>query len=933
MNLGDGLVFELENGKPRLILLRPGTENPAKISSRPRAAPILSSRQPSSLLVDQKLSEEQPVGPPVGTRREIRRKTGGAPVSSSTFNSSDGRSNSLTSGNPSKIRTNSTTERTAKVRSAKDPDRLKHSPTVLSSLTNGKVGPLPNAEILTNGKPGLKDDTVISAGDRAGVKDDPTNEEAELKDSAVCLTNEKLQQILNTIQTSESHQRPPDHQQTRGKPPLSELDSSVVKKGRETGATGILQDKEKTSDGVDTAGLFSWLTDRHADTKTAMDTKKAQWRKELDDQISMKQQSSASARLQTVESTHSAPSGQGSISHRQQPAAMRSNFKLGEETPAEEAWDAERKEEQRKHWLGELDRQRDEGIQRRRQEKKLHQQIEDHDRWAMHFDSLQRRLPVQAETSFSLPPPPAVGPAMSGGRDNGEWEAGSSLSQRRLPSSSLSLFWDTLSSCGESVDRVSVDTSTRQSTRASYLRSMTALLDPAQLEERERRRAKQLEQQRAIEAQVEERRVQREREEEHRREEEQQEQRRVAMEREAIQRQHQLETHREKERDQLSRRTEEVFRSVQRAQQEALRSKQQQRIKELLRKGHDVTKLLHTMEGGSQFMEEAKSVGSPRKDTAVQTVKGSDSELLLLSNVTDMLSYYQPTPPLLSPPPLVDAEPEPEAAYLTMRTEKENACLTEPGGERGDPYKPFTLTERRETRRPGWNTKRPSRQFIPASQRYPLGLQRSRQESRQRRQAELLSLQERNCSSRSDPAPPPAPPGCLQESHHATKRIPDLDLAHNCTRAMPSRKVENGNQPTVCGERGCAPPVAAVRHRLKSQQHPASSAAPLPPQLEFVPYVRTNEMYLDPISTHTDTRQRSPSSSSSPPPSQREKDPSLQPELLGNTHTHRQQEILRELAQLRQGLLQKRRELETGMNPLLKLHIDGLQSAAATQKM
>lgn len=110
---------------------------------------------------------------------------------------------------------------------------------------------------------------------------------------------------------------------------------------------------------------------------------------------------------------------------------------------------------------------------------------------------------------------------------------------------------------------------------------MTALLDPAQIEERERRRLKQLEQQvgggergrnkarkkqtcmtkyfqkyfyrlsssrllpqRAIEAQVEERRQQREREEARRREEEEEEERR--LEREMLERRYELDALKER---------------------------------------------------------------------------------------------------------------------------------------------------------------------------------------------------------------------------------------------------------------------------------------------------------------------------------------------------------------------------------------------------
>ncbi|XP_010785349.1 coiled-coil domain-containing protein 66-like [Notothenia coriiceps] len=76
---------------------------------------------------------------------------------------------------------------------------------------------------------------------------------------------------------------------------------------------------------------------------------------------------------------------------------------------------------------------------------------------------------------------------------------------------------------------------------------MTALLDPTQIEEREKRRLKQLDQQRAIEAQVEERRRQKEQEEARRREEEKEDERRVALEREMMERQYEIDTQREKQ--------------------------------------------------------------------------------------------------------------------------------------------------------------------------------------------------------------------------------------------------------------------------------------------------------------------------------------------------------------------------------------------------
>lgn len=48
-----------------------------------------------------------------------------------------------------------------------------------------------------------------------------------------------------------------------------------------------------------------------------------------------------------------------------------------------------------------------------------------------------------------------------------------------------------------------------------------------------------------------------------------------------------------------SRKTEELYQSIQRAQEEAIKDRQFERIRDLAKKGHDVSKLLHSLEGDS----------------------------------------------------------------------------------------------------------------------------------------------------------------------------------------------------------------------------------------------------------------------------------------------------------------------------------------------
>ncbi|KAM4587917.1 coiled-coil domain-containing protein 66 isoform 2-T2 [Odontesthes bonariensis] len=856
MNLGDGLLFELENGKPRLILLSHGVgKYPAKLSIRPRAANILSSRQPS--YVEEVQGKERPPRLLAGRNREARCKARGA-APSSTSNSptttSEGRSTTLISSK--KHHKEGGVKVVAEVKSNKH------------KLNN------------TDGPPRGDEKAGEPRGDRGGGK---VGLKTQL-DSVVCLTSEQLQQILNTVQNPSSGlEAQGGHIDPKSASAVNEGEGGEIKgeegvqeRGGGTDTTRNSQEKDNSL----SRGLFSWLEDRQSDSRAAIDARKAQWRRELDEQVALKQQQrSAPGRLQDEEYAESVLSVQSSVSHREQPAAIRSSLRLGEITPMEEMLSVERKDEQRRRWLEELDRQREETTERRKQEKLLQSQTEDHERLATHFDSLQRRPLIQAAAP-SAPPPLQLCSS-----ERGEWE----------PSSNLSLVWEATSSCGaESVVGASVDSTSGYPTRTSYLRTMTSLLDPAQIEERERRRLKQLEQQRAIEAQMEERKKLREQEEAKRRQEEEKEERRVALERGVLQSQFELEMLKKKQ-GQSNHHTE----PPEKGQTE---SSQQETRKSSI--------VIRQVEG----LEDPNSSTSSYRDTAVQTeavlTLGADGV-----QTPDVAVRYHP-------PPSQSAAP-PNSRSRAVRTGKENICM--PAGD--DPYELFVRTERsrRDKRRPEWNTQRPRRRFIPASERYPAALQKDRQESRLKRQAKLIALQERTCLSRTDP-----PPAQHQE--------PRLCPSSQQSRTNP-RKVETGckghhNSTAISADRGRSPPVPAVKCRVQSQQ---ASTSP-PPVLEFVPYVRTNEVFnLDPLeSANTpppQTQSGAPPQSLAFPPAPSHRDPLLHPELLRNAQTQRQQEILRGLAQLRQGLLQKQRELETDLNPLLNRHDNVQRLPSTTHRM
>ncbi|XP_062842503.1 coiled-coil domain-containing protein 66 isoform X2 [Trichomycterus rosablanca] len=877
MNLGDGLMFELVNGKPKLVLSHSGESKPSikmgfcQVPQKGKAlkATVSSKQHPKEAEKPQRDKKCRDQGDQ-GTSL-ITRKT--------------------------------------KVKSRTD-----HGSVMVRGQSESKT---------------------------KSTDDSSSATEKTVKENVVCLTQEQLEQIINNIKAS--GQNAPDttvHIQNGG--PTGDnctssemLNSETSKLSLERQQCSQREENEKKLLDSTPAGLFSNLGERERG-KEALKAKRAEWRRDLDEQMALKKQQKEKAqvlpqteqfkgpsagsrdqllgveedritRTSTANANNKQPSHQMHNNPKALPSAIRSAFVLGEAAPLEHAFTEEKKEEQRR-WLQDLEQQREEAKMRKKKEKQSRNQAEDHERWAMHFDSFQRRLPVQPPPTLPIP-----------GLDRGENEMGSSLSHHHYPSRPVSTAWDNMSAYGgDSISRASVDTTQGFQPRSSYLRTMTALLDPAQIEERERKRFKQLEHQRAIEAQVEERRRQKEKEEAARRASEQEEERRVARERELLQQQYMKDTQMRRQKEELhSRKTEKLYLSVQRAQEEAQKEKHLQRIKEMAKKGHDVTKLLRSLEGESvsqALSQESLSLATleaaagevevphtSRKDTAVQTETEINAAI--------------PGTGIQLPPNMKRSRRDAQPAE--RNTGKENICTAT---TEADPYEPFTRTDRSNgqklCRKPQWNTQRPNKAFVPASERYPATLQRHRQESRMRRQMELMTLVERNTVSRTAqhcPSPP-----CLEnQSHHRP-----MNSTHH-------RGVDLHQAPsTTTTHRIPSPPVPAVRHRLQQPPPPhtvkrAQSAGWLPSS-DYIPYVRTDEVYhLDPCApisrptTHeAQQKSRADVNSNGHPTSLVQRDPLLHPELLKSTE--RQQAILKGLSELRQGLLQKQRELESSLSPLLQ---------------
>ncbi|XP_014798703.1 PREDICTED: coiled-coil domain-containing protein 66 isoform X5 [Calidris pugnax] len=752
-------------------------------------------------------------------------------------------------------------------------------------------------------------------------KQKPQNPHVSAEDlrSLVCLTQEQLQQILMTVKDgtrniSETHNEKQEEMATNEvseentivllqkacevSPVPEEVNSDSSGK-QEAHPQPVIKDSWKPAD------MFSTLGEREGE-KALLEFRKTQWKKELDEQVALKKKLK-----ETLE---------GELGYFWAKPGNNKGHKEKVETADPD-------------------------------------KAEEHDRWAMHFDSLKNHLNANAQhplngmykkqpESLCLSPDPQE------------------LTAFIHPFSPAAL-GNLMPSKVGNAEKAAKNSALEHSQKVSFLRSMTALLDPAQIEERDRRRQKQLEHQKAIMAQVEEKRKKKQLEEEQRRWEEREEEQRLAREKEQMQKQFEEDMLKQKQKEELvTLKTNELYQTMQKAQELAQRLKQEQRIRELAQKGHDISKLQKNLCGGDaefencstdipyqshNFSDDIKShvnqQTSPRKDTAVQTdyfntsaYTESAEERTVCCGSPDVSIEYKETSSRKTY--------QKETQYI----DKNKISGKESGGISDDLYEQYARRERqikpseKYSKRPDWNINKPGKRYIPASERYPKQLQKQREENKLRRQMELLQLVEKNT------------PGnlCLKKGGYSDRSPSPREEINVKNRGHRTRKEEQLRKNHLNAERSESPPVPAVKNRLHQAQQkqihasnflmhnnsrrerngrraveqrssPPPAAEARPPSSQFVPYVRTNEVYcLDPDapvtrpSTHDPQYQQFNDSYQTPRQifsSDHVRDPLLNPD--GVKIRERQQAILKGLSELRQGLLQKQKELESALIPAL----------------
>ncbi|XP_069332010.1 coiled-coil domain-containing protein 66 isoform X3 [Eulemur rufifrons] len=790
------------------------------------------------------------------------------------------------------------------------------------------------------------------------------------KSSLVCLTQDQLQQILMTINQGNRSISLNDNGTKEEKSQYSLHLNNIPNQPKDENNMGLLQKTEDVSSIPDEnksdlnknqetskceqkiaienvwkpADIFSTLGEREYD-RNLLEAKKAQWRKELDEQVALKKKEKEASEKwndpwKKSESDKITWEKLEILDQSRETVLLKHPFSTV-------------KQEQQRKWIEELNKQIEDDRQRKIEEKIIYSKGEEHDRWAMHFDSLKGYPGSQSQLSSRST------------HKQPEYFCVSPDTQELADTSSV--FTPTTGSQVEPSEEEHIAKPVRDvvmvdNQRTNFLRSMTALLDPAQIEERDRRRQKQLEHQ------VEEKRRKKQQEEEQRKKEEQEEERRLAREREEMQKQYEEDILRQKQKEEImTLKTNEIFQTMQRAQELAQRLKQEQRIRELAQKGHDTSRLIKNLgvdtiqveyntstnnisnsrhesdEVSGELNTYINSAVSRKKDTGVQT---DDLNTGIVTNAESHCGSLTGREIINCSSPGISAEFSGE--FNSKKNKQEisqgkGANLEKENSWYNDQCNQFARTEKQTKhmkkchQRPDWNINKPLKRYIPASEKYPKQLQKQREEKKVRRRMELLHLVERNN------------PGHLSQNRGTSPE--DFHSSHQETESKFRwhlvKKEEEPLKINSCSkERSQSSPVPAVKNRTQQTQtnplhlplknstfereNPVSggSETELSPGISepshFIPYVRTNEIYyLDPDAPLSGPSTQDPQYQNLQDCDQEQqqlfdcdhvRDPLLNPNLVRNRD--RQQAILKGLSELRQGLLQKQKELETNFMPL-----------------
>uniref|UniRef100_F6ZTV7 CCDC66 domain-containing protein n=1 Tax=Ciona intestinalis TaxID=7719 RepID=F6ZTV7_CIOIN len=496
------------------------------------------------------------------------------------------------------------------------------------------------------------------------------------------------------------------------------------------------------------------------------------------------------------------------------------------------------------------------------------------------------------------------------------------------------------------------------SPRTNHLRTMTSLLDPAQIDAIELRRQKQQEHRRAITEQVEERqRIKRE-EERRRKMEEEDEERKLEEERMKLQnqfereknKQHAMEEKREKQ-------TQHLYQQMQEAKASALKDKLERREEALRNRGHDTSRLEKTHMNTlniQNYSNNYKLTGniylysnihknhrSPERGIKVPSIDINDLHSVSQHSITGEFDK-NPVSVITNPNNNGPIKLEISVNQTSPRNVVEAGSQTARNNNdheydkyaRDDKYshEDAPVKSRKNNEKPKWGVGQKKKQYKPASKRYVNSNEwKERHESNvRRREEQLLAQQAMNETVRMHA--PGLDHKILYSRPDATTNNLDKHWHIVMSVSPPKRYHDNSDEgnirPPPRRNRSRSPPVPHVRNQLREHHHhqrdrertvneSTESDSPVPETIDFVEY-RRSDVILDPNQppSRPETAVQNASKYSKADITfvraifdemSISSDPLINADMV--KQRERQDKILKEISILRQGLLLKQREV------------------------
>ncbi|XP_071961461.1 coiled-coil domain-containing protein 66-like [Antedon mediterranea] len=599
------------------------------------------------------------------------------------------------------------------------------------------------------------------------------------------------------------------------------------------------------------------------------------------------------------------------------PAAMRSSFSFGNYSDENAAI----KQKEKKAWLQELEKQRQEDKTRQTQQKKLRESVNtDESYWAKQVPAVKSSVSFQNTKDDT-----ATG--------DEETTLARSVTSQSDPAGTTAPINSIISPRG--------DTKNTIITPRGHQRGQWTLTDPAEKERQDKARSKHLEHIEAVKAQVEEKqRIKREAIEKKRKEDKEEEEK-LEKERENLQKQFEMEAQKQKQKelDALAKH-QALVESMQQAYEESMRLKQEKRMRHLKNTSPVQTNQQHNEDPVTASPRVGGSHGPVRRTPppAAVAIEDTASEATDVkhSNVNEQgVQTEFSSVPEDSVPRLNERDKSAGIEYKELRKERPKHHVrvetkvnkTEENNTHSTDNKEVEIKIKKRknkiSERPKWGVKSEPKKKVKASDKDLTVSKKQREERRKKRMQELLADQERHMPRPRTKTEVVRSRSQRESPAFTVLECPDeeIDKVFKYSRQGQKSQRDHTRQNDQNDHRETERVIPERQNEPPPEHLDDYSVTPPLQTGDFVPFLRTDER-LDydsiPVTPAEYLARRHRDADLEEESAQKQtqyhhKDPLFSPDIRKEGE-NRQKLILKQLSNLRQGLIMKQREMELGLS-------------------